>query len=127
MSLIFFITPLKKADYNILRGIWVGNYMNGKVVLNIDKGTCSLEFKKIKLNRSETITGNCNIDYTKTPNTFIIDNISGVNLSLYSLILIINENLIHITNFSTKWKLRPINFTKKNTIILKKHNLLKGV
>ena len=101
--------------------------MNGKVVLNIDKGTCSLEFKKIKLNRSETITGNCNIDYTKTPNTFIIDNISGVNLSLYSLILIINENLIHITNFSTKWKLRPINFTKKNTIILKKHNLLKGV
>lgn len=120
MSSIIFITPSKKADYNILRGTWVGNYMNGKVILKIDKRTCSLKFGKMKSNILEIVTGYCNIDYTKTPNTFIINNISGVNSSLYSLILIINKNLIHITNFSTKWKLRPINFTKKNTIILKK-------
>ena len=125
MLLLIFITPSKTVNYNILRGKWVGNYMDGKVILKINKKTCSLEFEKIESNKSESITGDCNVDYTKTPNTFIINNISDINPSLYSLILMINKNLIYITNFSTKWKLRPIIFNKNNTIILKKYNYLK--
>lgn len=114
------ITPSKIFNYNILRGKWVGNYIDGQVILKMNNKTCSLEFKKINSNISEIITGNCSVDYAKTPNTLIINNISDINMSLYSLILMKNKNLIHITTFSTKWKLRSIMFTKQNTIMLKK-------
>jgi hypothetical protein len=117
---VTYITPSKIFNYNIIRGKWVGNYIDGKVILKMNNKTCSLEFKKINSNISETITGNCNVDYAKTPNTLIINNISDINMSLYSLILMKNKNLIHITTFSTKWKLRSTMFTKQNTIMLKK-------
>ena len=114
--------PLKLISVESLNGEWLGIYKNSNVILEIKKNdTCSLEFFDITSSESERFNGNCNIDKSKTPFTFLMTNILEIDTSLYSLIVPINDNIIHITEFSNKRKLRPITLTQENTIIFEKH------
>ena len=120
--LLISINPLKIISFDILKGQWIGMYNNSNVILEIKRNnTCSLEFQNISSFKSETISGDCSIDYSKNPYTLIISNIPEMNTSLYSLIVPISNNIIHISQFSNKWKLRPVTLTEENTIILKRY------
>lgn len=114
--------PLKIISLESLNGQWIGIYKNSNVILDMKKdNTCSLEFLDILSGETERFNGDCSIDMSKTPYSFIMTNILEINTSLYSLILPINHNIIHISEFSTRWKLRPVTFTPENTIIFKRY------
>ena len=104
-----------------LIGHWKGEYKNSNIVLEMKKDNkCFLEFHDVISGETEMLSGNCIVDKSKTPNSFIMANINELNTSLYSLIVPINRNTVHFSEFSTRWKLRPVNLINKNTIILKR-------
>jgi len=120
--LIISIKPLKIINIESLNGQWIGMYKNSNVILEIKKNkSCSLEFREISSSEVERFNGDCSIDKSKIPYSFIMRNISDINTSLYSLIEPINNNIIHISEFSTKLKLRPVTLLQENTIIFKRY------
>jgi hypothetical protein len=120
--LIISIKPLKIINIESLNGQWIGMYKNSNVILEMKKDkSCSLEFREISSSEVERFNGDCSIDKSKIPYSFIMTNIPEINTSLYSLIAPINQNIIHISEFSNKWKLRPITLTQENTIIFKRY------
>ena len=113
---------LKKFSLESISGKWMGVYKNSNVILEMKKNnSCSLEFSDVKSGEIEKFSGDCNIDYEKSPYSLIMTNIIELNTSLYSLIMQINYNTIHISEFSNRWKLRPVMLTKENTIILRRY------
>jgi len=113
--------PPKIISIDSLSGQWIGLYKNSNIMLEVkEHNTCSLEFRDISSNDSEIFNGDCSIEYSKKPYTFIMTNILETTTSLYSIVLPINDNVIHISEFSNKWRLRPLVLTQKNTIILEK-------
>ena len=120
--LIILIKPLKIINIESLNGQWIGMYKNSNVILEIKKNkSCSLEFREISSSEVERFNGDCSIDKSKIPYSFIMSNIHEINTSLYSLIEPINNNIIHISEFSTKLKLRPVTLIHENTIIFKRY------
>ena len=120
--LIISINPLKITSIESLNGRWIGMYKNSNVILEMKKDkSCSLEFREISSSEVERFNGDCSIDKSKIPYSFIMTNIPEINTSLYSLIAPINHNVIHISEFSNKWSLRPIMLTQENTIIFKRY------
>ena len=124
MAILLMISsnPLKIISVESLNGQWIGIYKNSNVILEMKKdNTCSLEFRDISSGEAERFNGDCSIDKSKIPYSFIMTNIPEINTSLYSLIVPINHNIIHISEFSTRWKLRPVTLTQENTIIFKRY------
>lgn len=121
---ILFLTSINSSkilNIQSLNGHWKGIYKNSNLVLEMKKDkTCSLQFHDILSGEKEMLNGTCRIDKKKSPNTFIMTEIDQLNTSLYSLIVPITKNTIHFSEFSTRWKLRPVTLINENTIILKK-------
>jgi hypothetical protein len=125
--LIFVLLTMSAASLKIssiesLNGQWLGMYKNSNIILEFKKNnTCSLEFLDKASTDSIRFNGDCSINKSKTPYSFIMTNIPEINTSLYSLIVPIKDNTIHIAEFSSRWKLRPIALKQENTIIFKRY------
>jgi hypothetical protein len=120
--MLFFLAnnSLKEVSIESLYGQWIGKHKNYEIILAIKKdNSCSLELRFDSSNEVEKFNGNCIIDSSKTPYSFIMSNILELNTSLYSLVALKNNNNIHMSEFSTKWKLRPVTLEHENTIIFK--------
>ena len=105
-----------------LNGQWIGKHKNYEVILAIKKDTkCSLEFRIDSSSKVEKFNGNCSIDNRKKPYSFNMTNIIELNTSLHSIVALRNNNIIHMSEFSTKWRLRPVTLTHVNTIIFKRY------
>ena len=104
-----------------LNGQWIGKHKNYEIILAIKKDNkCSLEFRIASSNEVEKFNGNCSIDNRKKPYSFNMTNIIELNTSLHSIVALRNNN-IHMSEFSTKWRLRPVTLTHENTIIFRKY------
>ena len=116
---LFFCNNLNK-DSNIY-GKWESSYNDQKLtfVFNNDK-TCIFKYFNKKLNKYEIINGNFKLDFSKNPISLSIRNIPQLNHSLHTIVKFIGEDIIRITGFSSKWRLRPISFEPKKTIELKR-------
>ena len=122
--ILFMVTnnSLKIPSLESLNGQWIGKHKNYEIILAIKKDNkCSLEFRIASSNEVEKFNGNCSIDNSKKPYSFIMTNISELNTSLYSIVALRNNNIIHMSEFSTKWRLRPVTLTHVNTIIFKRY------
>ena len=124
IMILFMVTnnSLKILSIESLNGQWIGNHKNYEIILAIKKNNkCSLEFRVTSSNEVENFNGDCSIDNSKNPYSFIMTNIIELNTSLYSLVALKNNNIIHMSEFSTKWRLRPVALTHENTIIFKRY------
>jgi len=122
--MLFMVTnnSIKILSLDSLSGQWIGKHRNYEIILAIKKDNkCSLEFRIASSNEVEKFNGNCSIDNSKKPYTFIMTNIIELNTSLYSIVALRNNNIIHMSEFSTKWRLRPVTLTHVNTIIFKRY------
>ena len=103
---------LKILNLESLSGQWIGKHKNYEIILAIKKNNkCSLEFRIASSNKVENFNGDCSIDNSKKPYSFIMTNIDELNTSLYSLVALRKNNIVHMTEFSTKWRLRPVSLT----------------
>ena len=124
IMILFMITnnSLKILSIESLNGQWIGEHKNYEIILAIKKDNkCSLEFSISSSNEVEKFNGDCSIDNSKKPYSFIMTNIIELNTSIYSLVASGNNNIIHMSQFSTKWRLRPVTLTHENTIIFKRY------
>ena len=113
---------LKNFSLDSLNGQWIGKHKNYEIILSIMKDNkCSLNLRITSSNDVEKFNGDCIVDTTKKPYSFIMNNIIELNTSLYSLVMLKNNNIIHMSEFSTKWRLRPVTLSQENTIIFKKY------
>ena len=122
--MLFMVTnnSIKILSLDSLSGQWIGKHKNYEIILAIKKDNkCSLEFHIASSNEVEKFNGNCSIDNSKKPYSFIMTNISELNTSLYSIVALRNNNIIHMSEFSTKWRLRPVTLTHVNTMIFKRY------
>ena len=122
--ILFMVTnnSLKIPSIESLNGQWIGKHQNYEIILEIKKNNkCSLEFRFTSSNEVENFNGDCSIDNSKKPYSFIMTNIIELNTSLYSLVALRSNNIIHMSEFSTKWRLRPVLLTYENTIIFKRY------
>ena len=113
---------LKILGLDSLNGQWIGKHKNYEIILVIQKDNkCSLDLYISSSNKVEKFNGDCSIDITKKPYSFIMKNITELNTSLYSLVSLRDTNIIHMSEFSTKWSLRPVTLSHENTIIFRKY------
>ena len=82
---------------------------------------CSLELLNVSSNEVVKFNGNCSIDSTKKPFSFIMSNIKELNTSLYALVVSRSHNNIYMSEFSTKWRLRPVSLNDENMIIFRRN------
>ena len=102
-------------------GIWNAEYKNHKIKLELNSNKkCSISILFLFSNKIEKINGNCNIDLTKKPNTFVMTNIIELNSPLYSIVFLENDSTLHMSEFSSKWRIRPIEFKINKKIVFKK-------
>jgi len=114
--------PQKILSLESLNGQWIGKHKNYEIIMAIKKDNkCSLDLRIASSDKVEKFNGDCSIDITKKPYSFIIKNITELNTPLYSLVTLKDNNIIHMSEFSTKWRLRPVTLSHENTIIFKKY------
>ena len=102
-------------------GVWNAEYKNHKIQLELnDNKNCSLSIFFLLTNKIEKMNGNCNIDLTKRPNTFQMTNIKELNSPLYSIIFLENKGTLYMSEFSSRWRIRPIEFKNNKKIVFKK-------
>ena len=122
--ILFLVTnnSQKILSLESLNGQWIGKHKNYEIILAIKKDNkCSLDLRIASSDKVEKFNGDCSIDITKKPYSFIMKNITELNTPLYSLIILRDNNIIHMSEFSTKWRLRPVTLSHENTIIFKKY------
>ena len=113
---------LKALSLESLNGQWIGKHKNYEIILAIKKDNkCSLDLRIASSDKVEKFNGDCSIDSTKKPYSFIMTNINELNSSLYTLVALRSNNIIHMSEFSTKWRLRPVTLTHENTIIFRRN------
>jgi len=113
---------LKIPSLESLNGQWIGKHKNYEIILAIKKDNkCSLDLRIASSDKEEKFNDDCSIDITKKTYSFIMKNITELNTSLYSLVTLRGNNIIHMSEFSTKWRLRPVTLSHENTIIFKKY------
>lgn len=110
--------PIEKNIY----GDWGGKIFNDSVnfTFNVDS-TCTIKFYKNNESKPYVINGLFDVSFYKYPSTINITNIEDHDYNLYS-IFELNNNLLSIAYFSTKWKLRPISFQPQNTMLLERNS-----
>lgn len=104
-----------------LSGEWRGSFKQSTIVLRISSdGKCILRVGKELGDEMDQFTGTCRINGSKRPYEFSINNIDETLYPLHSLMLPLNKQSIQMTEFSSKWRVRALNFNTDNTIILNK-------
>ena len=102
-------------------GVWNSEYKNYKIKLELkDNKNCSLSIFSLLSNKIQKINGSCNLDLTKKPNTFKMTNIIELNSPLYSIVFLENNSTLHMSEFSSRWRIRPIEFENNKKIVFKK-------
>lgn len=104
-----------------LIGFWEGQNKNNIINLVIkEENNCLLKFKSLQSGQQYSLNGECYINKSKTPYSFIMSNIRELNTSLYTIITFRDINTFYLSEFSPKWKLRPVSISEENRIIFKK-------
>ena len=125
--IVILIFSFEKESYNSehLVGIWeTGNKKDKIRIFFKNNHQIELIFLNSKVKK---IIGEYETDFLKHPASISIKKINDLNKSLFSIIEFINEDLIVISKFSTKWRLRPISFLKENIILLNRVKIKKTI
>ncbi len=115
------VIPYAFCSENML-GVWINSSVNNKKIFVFDfqkNNRFELNIKKIDGKISKHY-GEYFINKEKVPNTIDLKNITNNTGPLFGIIKTIDNNSILISEFSKKWKLRPISFRKNNSRIFKK-------
>lgn len=121
IGVFILIQNSKTYDLKDFRGIWTADYKNYKIKFKLsDNNNCSFLIFFKTSNKIEKLDGKCNIDLTKKPNMFKMNNINQLSSPLYSIIFLKNKSTLHMSEFSYRWRIRPIEFDKNKKIIFKK-------
>jgi hypothetical protein len=96
-----------------LYGTWIGNSGGINIVLSFNQDS-SFE---MKFNKSDSIKGTFEVDFSKTPIPLSVRNIPSLTHPLHTIIQFKDSNTIVMGEFGSRLKLRPIAFNYDKLII----------
>ena len=104
-------------------GEWRGNANDITMIMTYSENNkCKIDFKSDLDFKSwdQEISGICEINFRKSPALLSIRTIQELSYPLFTIVKIIDNKTIKIGSFSDKWRLRPLIFKDKNSILLNK-------
>ena len=102
-------------------GNWKGSYNDHELSFVFKRdSTCVITYFDKQSNKFETINGNYELNFSKTPIPLSIRNIPQLNHPLHTIIEFICDDAIRIADFAPKWRLRPISFVPGKVINLER-------
>jgi len=102
-----------------LYGSWQHKNDNEEILFTFNRdSTCELNF--FNGNGSQKITGNFEVDFSKSPIPLTIRNIPQLNHTLHTIIQFKSFDEIRMARLSTRWRLRPIAFNRDTEMIIRK-------
>lgn len=108
-------------DERDLFGVWKGEYDGKEVVLKFDSDHTFMLSHRDKVSDSmETIQGDFEVDFSKEPIPLTVRNIPQLNHPLHTIILFQEDGSMKMANFAPRWRLRPIAFNKRSSMILRR-------
>jgi len=120
ISALFVNCSKINQNFNIY-GEWAGSYNEQRITIVFKTdNSCELNYFDNTDNSIKIITGEFRMDFTKRPIPLTIAKIPQLTYTLNSIVEFSNDNTIKIAEFSPKWRLRPVTFTKVNTVVLKR-------
>jgi hypothetical protein len=102
-----------------LFGVWSGNAHGQDLTLElIMDGGCKLAFRNQETGEQRELKGRYVMDFTKRPVPLNIRGIKELPYGLHAIVDIRDDSTICISQFSTRWRLRPIAFEADKSITL---------
>ncbi|TFG45540.1 MAG: hypothetical protein E4H40_08165 [Candidatus Brocadiia bacterium] len=83
-------------------------------------GNCSLTFINIELGDTNKLHGRYVMDFAKRPVPISIRKIDELSHALHAIVDFRNDSTIFISQFSTRWRLRPVAFEPDKTVTLRR-------
>ena len=117
--LCYLFACVNVLDEELLFGVWVGEKDGVKIVLKLYQDSTS----EIMFNDGSSVTrltGYFQVDFSKRPIPLTIRNISNLNHPLHTIIQFEELDLIRISKFVPRLKLRPIGFNRETEIYLRR-------
>ena len=104
-------------------GEWRGNANDITMIMTYSENNkCKIDFISDLDFKSweQEISGICEINFLKSPALLSIRTIQELSYPLFTIVQIIDNKTIKIGSFSDKWRLRPLIFKDRNSILLNK-------
>ena len=106
-------------DEEFLFGVWVGEKDGVEIVLKFNRDSTSEIMFRDGSNVTK-LTGYFQVDLSKRPIPLTIRNIPNLNHPLHTIIQFKELDLIRISKFAPRLKLRPIGFNRETEIYLRR-------
>ena len=124
LGIIMILSGCNVSGQIDIYGNWKGKFFDNSAHFTFNHdSTCTIKVFSNNRSKPFEINGLFNVNFYKDPSTINITNIKEQDYNLYS-ILELDNNLLTIAYFSTKWKLRPISFHPQKTMFLKRDSKL---
>ena len=124
ITVLFFSYDSKNYGLEDLIGTWKGenNGVAVRIIFTENKkfDLCFLDYNMTKCDK---ITGEYDINFSKSPIPLSIKKIKEINDNLFTIVRFENEKTIVISKFSTRWRLQPVSFIPENYITLNRVNM----
>ena len=122
--IIIMLSGCNYSEQKNIYGNWEGKVFDNSAhfMFNHDS-TCTIKVFTNNGSKPFEINGLFDVNFYKNPSTINITNIEEQDYNLYS-IFELDNNLLSIAYFSTKWKLRPISFQPQKTMLLERDSKL---
>jgi len=124
LGIIIILSGCNYSGQKNIYGNWKGKFFENSAHFTFNHdSTCTIKVFSSNGSKPFEINGLFDVNFYKNPITINITNIKEQDYNLYS-ILELDNNLLIIAYFSTKWKLRPISFQPQKTMLLKRDSKL---
>jgi hypothetical protein len=122
ISLFCLFACVNGLNEESLFGVWVGEKDGVEIVLTFSRDSTSEIIFKDGSNVTK-LTGYFQVDFSKRPIPLTIRNIPNLNHPLHTIIQFEELDLIRISKFGPRLKLRPIGFNRETEIYLRRSKI----
>ena len=120
-ALLLLLSCKSPPSLSDLWGVWHGIAHGQELTIEFQEdGDCRLEFIDIKTGDRRSFKGTYYTDFTKQPIPVSIRSIPELPYALHTIVDFQIDGSLHMSQFSTRWRLRPISFESDKTLILTK-------
>lgn len=109
--------PRQKSIY----GVWKGEHHGKELLFRFSSDrTCILSFKDNTSGKIAILNGNFQLSFSKKPIPLTVSNIPQLDHPLHTIVKFIGDDSIRIAHFATRWRLRPISFSRDASMNLRR-------
>jgi hypothetical protein len=120
-AMSLFLSCGRTQEQKDIWGVWSGSSQGEQLAFEFrPDGKCLLTFVNEASGDTNTLHGRYKLDFTKQPVPISIRGIKEIPDALHAIVDFQNDGTIRFSQFSTRWRLRPVSFESDKTLILRR-------